>query len=83
MESHRTLPLGWMAGYAALLSLAAAGRRAAISREFALIKAESSRSENPNSLCHAVLQPVFAQNGRARLANQSLHATGISPIAVS
>ncbi|MCK9189773.1 tryptophan-rich sensory protein [Acidithiobacillus sp.] len=51
-----------------------------MSREFALLKAESSRSENPNSLCHAVLQPVFAQNGRARLANQSLHATGISPI---
>lgn len=69
-----------MSAPAALLSLAVAGRRAAMSRKFALLKAESSRSENPNSLCHAVLQPVFAQNGRARLANQSLHATGISPI---
>uniref|UniRef100_E6QV28 Uncharacterized protein n=1 Tax=mine drainage metagenome TaxID=410659 RepID=E6QV28_9ZZZZ len=67
-----------------MLSLAVAGRRAAMSRKFAFLKAESSRSENPNFLCHAVLQPVFAQNGRARLANRSLlRATGISPIAVS
>jgi hypothetical protein len=61
-----------MTANAALLSLVATGQMAATGREFAFLEAESSRSENPNSRFYTVGSSAAF-----------LHATGISPIALS